>query len=305
MDESLGKNQNDIKELLLTLKTPEIDFSVIFSGKKSSKANGLYKIGKKEIVIHNKNFTNDNQLIYTAIHEYAHHLMWCKYCRSGKNPGHTNEFWNMMYNLVDIAEQKGLYKKYSDEKIKIEIKTLVDEVKHIDREIAVLYKELGRQIEKINTQCDKFGVRFEDITIRECGLTQQTINMARSSYALDVADIGQETQRAISSEKDLDKIQKIVDTVASGKTIYQAKQSIKKDLPIKISKGNSSQEIKMLTRGICFACGQINRGLSVAEVLKKAKINKSVAEICAVSETDILSLEDVFDELKLASSKAN
>lgn len=317
MDESLGKNQNDIKELLLTLKTPEIDFSVIFSGKKSSKANGLYKVGKKEIVMHNKNFTNDNQLIYTAIHEYAHHLMWCKYCRSGKNPGHTNEFWSLMYNLVDIAEEKCLYKKYANEKIKDEVTTLVDEVKNIDKEIATLYKALGDKLNEVTEKCNMFGIRAEDVYIRECGLTKQTVTMARKTAALNITDIGQETQKAILAEHDLDKAQQIIDNIASGKTIYQAKQSVKKDLPVKKSNQIKphktkmfTREIcfacgKMFTRGICFACGQAKKGVSVANILASAKINKSVAKRCAVPERDMLLLEDVFDELKLASSKAN
>ena len=54
-------NQESVKELLLKLETCDTDFKVIFSGKKSNKVNGLYKQDINEIVIHNKNFKNDNK----------------------------------------------------------------------------------------------------------------------------------------------------------------------------------------------------------------------------------------------------
>ncbi|MCK7483142.1 MAG: hypothetical protein M0C28_43355 [Candidatus Moduliflexus flocculans] len=36
--------------------------------------NGLYKPAAREIILHNRNFDDDLQLVYTALHEYAHHL---------------------------------------------------------------------------------------------------------------------------------------------------------------------------------------------------------------------------------------
>jgi len=61
-------NQDQVKELLLTLDKNVPDFSVIFSGKMSGKVDGLYYPDRREIIIHNKNFEEDGQLIYTAIH---------------------------------------------------------------------------------------------------------------------------------------------------------------------------------------------------------------------------------------------
>lgn len=145
-------NQESVKELLLKLETCDTDFKVIFSGKKSNKVNGLYKQDINEIVIHNKNFKNDNELIYTAIHEYSHHLMWCKYHKIGKVPKHNNEFWSIMYNLIDLAEEKNLYKKYPDESVKKEIQNLVSSAKKINEEIASLYKKLGETISEIRKQ---------------------------------------------------------------------------------------------------------------------------------------------------------
>ena len=45
-------NQTQVKELLLQLKEDVEEFSVIFSGKKSKKVDGLYKPDSREIIIH-------------------------------------------------------------------------------------------------------------------------------------------------------------------------------------------------------------------------------------------------------------
>ncbi|MDR0601298.1 MAG: hypothetical protein LBG42_02855, partial [Treponema sp.] len=72
-------NQDQVKAKLLAIEDAPLEFSLVFSGKSSKKVNGLYKPESREIIIHNKNFTaeggqNENLLLYTAIHEYAHHL---------------------------------------------------------------------------------------------------------------------------------------------------------------------------------------------------------------------------------------
>ena len=61
--------------LLMRFKRTKLDFTVIQSGKESRCVNGLYKPDTHEIILHNKNFKTDNEMIYTAVHEYAHHLL--------------------------------------------------------------------------------------------------------------------------------------------------------------------------------------------------------------------------------------
>jgi len=86
-------NQDQVKEKLLAIEDAALDFSVIFSGKKSKKVNGLYKPDTREIIIHNRNFPDANLLMYTAIHEYAHHLHACARGGHLSARAHTAEFW--------------------------------------------------------------------------------------------------------------------------------------------------------------------------------------------------------------------
>jgi hypothetical protein len=89
-------NQEKIKEKLLAIEDAKLEFSLIFSGKKSRKVNGLYKPDTREIILHNRNFaqdaTGDNLLLYTAIHEYAHHLHDCSRGGTLSPRAHSSEF---------------------------------------------------------------------------------------------------------------------------------------------------------------------------------------------------------------------
>ncbi|MBP5449726.1 MAG: hypothetical protein J6Y01_06370, partial [Spirochaetales bacterium] len=73
-------NQDQIKAKLCEIMKPDVDFTLVLSGKASKKVNGLYYPEKKEIVLHNRNFdradgtVDDNLMMYTAIHEFAHHI---------------------------------------------------------------------------------------------------------------------------------------------------------------------------------------------------------------------------------------
>ena len=64
-----------IKDMLLDIQESKLEFTVTMTGKESKRENGLYKPETREILLHNKNFKTDNELIYTAVHEYTHHLI--------------------------------------------------------------------------------------------------------------------------------------------------------------------------------------------------------------------------------------
>ncbi len=94
-------NQDQLKDILLSIEDAPLDFSLLFSGKQSNKVNGLYKPESREIIIHNRNFNDDNLLIYTAIHEYAHHLHACSRGGNLSSRAHTAEFWAVFHRLLD------------------------------------------------------------------------------------------------------------------------------------------------------------------------------------------------------------
>jgi predicted ribosome quality control (RQC) complex YloA/Tae2 family protein len=193
-------NQDQIKELLLKLENTELDFSVTMTGKKSKKVNGLYKPDSREILLHNKNFDEDNQLIYTAIHEYAHHLQ----CESdGVLRGarsHTAAFWARFHGLLEKAEAEGLYRigvEKSDA-----LAALTEEIR--SKYLATngkLMNELGHLLAKAQALCKDAGVRYEDYVDRVLCMPRTAAKTAVRVSSLDVNPaLGYDTMKIVASQ---------------------------------------------------------------------------------------------------------
>jgi len=219
-------NQDTVKQNLLKLYKCKEEFTLIFSGKKSKKVNGLYKIGKNEIIIHNRNFNQDeaahNLLFYTAMHELAHHIQFTEHGKKGVH-SHTQLFYAILDDLVDTAEKKNLYKL----DIKKDTQKLIDEVREISQEIAELQRRLGIVINSLHENCEKNGLRFEDVVGRKAQISSKTMNYCKKVASFDYdADIkiGVDIQEAVIQERNADKREAIFSAGIEGKSVAQAKR---------------------------------------------------------------------------------
>jgi len=178
-------NQDRVKELLLSVEDAPLDFSVVFSGKKSKKVNGLYKPDTHEILIHNHNFKDDNMLMYTAVHEYAHHLHCC--ARGGKLSArsHTAEFWSILHGLLHKAEDKGVYRNVFDDSPELEALTETIRKRYL-YENGNLVKELGKLLMQANELCATIGARFEDYVDRVLRIPRIAAKTAMKMYQFNV-----------------------------------------------------------------------------------------------------------------------
>ena len=183
-------NQDQVKKKLLTIQDAPLDFSVVFSGRRSNKVNGLYKVDTREIVIHNRNFSKetsgDNLLIYTAIHEYAHHLHACARGGHLSSRAHTAEFWAILHGLLEKAEKKEIYKDlFSGSK---ELEKLTDTIrKKFLAENGNLVKELGHLLLKAHDLCSSIGGRYEDYIDRVLRIPRQAAKLAVRMYQYDLS----------------------------------------------------------------------------------------------------------------------
>ncbi len=195
-------NQDQVKSALLSIRKTEESFAVILSGKKSNKVNGLYKPNSREIILHNKNFESDNELLYTAIHEYAHHIQFTTAAAPISVRTHTTAFWNLFHSLLFEAEEKGVYENPFEE-IE-EFRSLTREIK--DKFIAVsgsLMKDLGKLLITAHELCARHHTSFTDYIDRVLGLPRvsaQAIMKARS-YDLDPR-VGFENMRSLAGIRD-------------------------------------------------------------------------------------------------------
>lgn len=195
-------NQDQVKEALLSLEDAPMEFTVVFSGKKSRKVNGLYKVDSREIVIHNRNFEKggegDNLLVYTAVHEYAHHLHACARGGSLSSRSHTAEFWAIFHGLLEKAEQAGLYRNVFAGSPELVELTEVIRGKYL-KENGGLVKEMGMHLLRAQDLCAAAGARFEDYLDRVLRIPKIAANMAIKMYQYNLnPEVGSDNMRFLA-----------------------------------------------------------------------------------------------------------
>lgn len=195
-------NQDGLKSLLLELENDVVEFSVIFSGKESRRVNGLYKPEKREIIIHNRNFTDENTLIYTGIHEFAHHLHFSRYPEEVKRRVHTSRFWDIFHTLLAKAEEKGLYNNIflTDP----DFKTLATRIRrdYLARNGALM-KEFGQLLLEAMELCRQKNAVFEDFAERVLGLGRGEARGLIKLHTLDInSRLGFEKMKVVASIAD-------------------------------------------------------------------------------------------------------
>ncbi len=173
-------DNEEIKQKLLQIEDTQLDFTVVMTGKESTRVNGLYKPDTHEILLHNKNFKSDMQLIYTAIHEYAHHLITEDQLAEsgGRLPVksakvHTAAFWARFHQLLQKAEELGIYKISLEEAP--ELKELTEKIRKEYMEVnGKLMQEFGKLLAKAHALCEQANIRYEDYLDRILCLPRNT-----------------------------------------------------------------------------------------------------------------------------------
>lgn len=215
-----------IKQLLLGLEETDTDFSVTMTGKSSRQVNGLYKPDSHEILLHNKNFTNENALVYTAIHEYTHHLLCVAdgKCAHSRAKAHNTMFWAKMDDLLEKAVSQGVYSRQRSENLT----GLIEEAKQIDQEIANLRRKLGKLLTEIQKTSRDEGVRFEDVLSHDIKMQKSTAEKCFGASLIEQDGIGQDMQDALSKTAGKNPLvrESAQKAVEDGKTVEQVKREI-------------------------------------------------------------------------------
>ncbi len=198
-------NQDQIKEKLLQLEPEAAEFAVILSGKQSKRVNGLYKPESAEIIIHNKNFTDDNQMMYTAIHEFAHHVHTTNSPLPITSRPHTIEFRTILHELLERAEKVGVFRNVFDSNPAFQ--ELTHRIKEqFMRQNGRLMKEFGAVLGEAAQLCREHNARFEDYVERILGINTKDANTVIKFHAFNVnPDLGYENMKTVANirnEKD-------------------------------------------------------------------------------------------------------
>ena len=241
-------NQDEVKKKLLAIEDAPLDFTVVFSGKHSKKVNGLYKPDTREIIIHNRNFTGGsggqeadaNLLVYTAIHEYAHHLHACARGWRLSARAHTAEFWAILHGLLEKAEAKGIYKDVFSGSNELEKLTDTIRKKYLT-ENGNLVKELGQLLLKAHDLCSAIGGRYEDYIDRVLRIPRQAASLAVRMYQYNLnPETGADNMRFLAGISNEEKRQTAENALLAGKSPDSVKTALRK-------KGDDEEEDPRLT----------------------------------------------------------
>lgn len=207
-----------IKEKLKALYECKADFMVIQTGKKSASVNGLYlyKSEPHEIILHN-NFATENELMYTAIHEFAHHVMMAENgAKSSRS--HSGLFWKTYYDLLDKAIEEGVYSRTRC----TETADLIETAKNLQKAIADAQARLGDIIAKLNESCRKNNERIEDVIEHDLQMTRSKAkDLLKLKNSAGVRS--DEIVKAISSARNKEAKKAAITAAEEGKTVAQVK----------------------------------------------------------------------------------
>ena len=224
-------NQDNVKQKLLSIEDAPLEFSLIYSGKKSKKVNGLYKPAAREIIIHNRNFQPDdagqNLLLYTAIHEYAHHLHACSRGGTLSPRAHNSEFWAIFHALLEKAEKKKIYSDVFS--VSPELLKLTDVIRSkFLKNNGELVKEMGKHLLKAHDLCTGIGVRFEDYVDRMLRIPRTAANMAIKMFEYDIApEVGADNMRFLAGIRDGDERKAAESALIKGKSPDSVKVQVR------------------------------------------------------------------------------
>lgn len=220
-------NQDQVKTLLLEVEESPSPFTLVFSGKENKKVNGLYKPESAEILLHNKNFDSDNQLIYTALHEYAHHLHHARRGGLSQARPHTQEFWAIFHELMQKAEAKSLYKNIFETEPAFQelTKTIKESCIQANGEIML---EFGRLLAEASELCRIHKARFEDYIERILGVPRATASAAVAARQIGLDPrLGWDGLRFVSGIKDSDERSKAIEVLSAGASPTSARGILK------------------------------------------------------------------------------
>jgi hypothetical protein len=209
-----------VKEGLLRIYEGREAFSVTFKRLPKS-IWGKYLPWTRSIVVDPCKMANEGMLMYTAIHELAHHVCFQDKGQDGKR-SHTKVFWGIYHNLLDRAERAGIYEKSRD----AAVTALVERAKVKDREAAALQRELGGILAELWEVCEEKGVRAEDVLERQAGLSRKTWSAMLGAGALwgkEGAELlGQDAQeRAVRLQNKKGGLRELFEGYLSGRSMAQ------------------------------------------------------------------------------------
>lgn len=266
-------NQDQLADRLRTLADVP-PFTLVFSGKKSRKVDGLYKPLEREILIHNKNMSGDSDLIYTAIHEFAHHIVSCQNGNvSLSNRCHTAQFWATFHQLLKKAEETGIYSNpFRSDKTFIELTKQIKE--NFLQKNGAIMKDFAKVLNEARNMCIERHLSFDDYVDRELGIEKTTANTLLRIEKYDVTpEIGYDNMKTVAGMKDDRRREEAVHAFMEGESAPSVKTGIIKPVP-KVEQVSPVSHLEAERLKIQKAIESLQKKLQVVDKMIENEKNK-------------------------------
>ena len=220
-------NQDQVKEQLLRLQDDVEEFFLIFSGKSSKKVNGLYHPDTREIIIHNRNFQNDNALMYTAIHEFAHHVHFTTSAVPVGPRSHTLEFRGILHRLLERAEGLSIYR--NDFETDPDFMAMTWRLKNeFLAKNGTVMKAFGAALADAERLCTDRGARFDDYIERVLAMDRKTASTLIRIHGYDLnPQIGYANMATVAGIRNDERRTEAVRLFESGKSPDTVKMAVR------------------------------------------------------------------------------
>jgi nitrogenase molybdenum-iron protein alpha/beta subunit len=165
--------------------------------------------------------------MYTALHEYAHHLDASdKGGKLDKRP-HGPAFKAILFRLLDRAEAVGVYRNAFDDSP--ELVALTQSIRNdLLLQNGQLLKAFGEKLIEASTLCEKLGLRFDDYIDRVLRVPRTSANQAIRMFQLDVNPaLGPDNMRYVASIRDEDQREDAQKAILGGQNPDSVRQALK------------------------------------------------------------------------------
>ncbi|MFW6366196.1 MAG: hypothetical protein ACOC2H_06955, partial [Spirochaetota bacterium] len=142
------------------------------------------------------------KLIYTAIHEFAHHIQFTESSGTITSRSHTTLFWNLFHTLLFDAEKKGIYNSVF--RTDPRFTELTNRIKNeYLGQNAALMKSFGNVLLAAVDLCAETGASFEDYLDRELGIKRTEASAIIKAFQYNIASgIGYDQMKMVARIKD-------------------------------------------------------------------------------------------------------
>jgi BMFP domain-containing protein YqiC len=181
-------------------------------------------------------------MVYTAIHEFAHHVHCTRSPLPVTGNSHSVKFWDIFHRMLYAAEEMGIYSNpFSKEP---EFIKLTEKIRsHYLFNSGALMKDFGSLLMEAMRLCQAHHVSFEDYADRALGFHRNAAKAVIKTTQMDVDPaVGPENMKLLSRSRMASSGRMVADDLKNGKS----PDMVRADLSSKLQREKTMPEIDIL-----------------------------------------------------------